>query len=151
MEDQERKKGRGNRKYSGRRVPFGIGFPILAVLFFAVLLMAACVGSAHLGVLDALRLLLAKLPGVRKLVDTKGIGEVYGRILFQVRLPTRIFWAFLLARHSARPLPCCLAPGRGFSGSATSGFVRLRAGSLRFFWFIRLPVRAAGGGRCICF
>ncbi len=87
MKNKDPKKGQKNGKHAIKRIPFCIGFPVLAVLLFSVLLMAACVGSAHLGVGDALRLLAAKLPGVGRFVDTDGIGEVYERILFKVRLP----------------------------------------------------------------
>lgn len=87
MEQKNKKMEREDRKHFGKRIPFCFGFPILIVLFFIVLLVAACVGSAHLGVGDALRLLIEKFPVIGKFVDTKGIAEVYERILFRVRLP----------------------------------------------------------------
>ena len=84
------KRAKGMGKQSGslvQRIQFGVGFTVLAVLFFAVLLISVCVGSASLNAADALRLLLAKVPGMGGLMDTEGIGEVYGRILYKVRLP----------------------------------------------------------------
>ncbi len=84
-EDKRKTKKEGNA--SVRRIPLSVGLLVLAVLVLALLLAAACIGSAHLSVKDALRLLGSRLPGIGKLVDTEGIGEVYGRILFQVRLP----------------------------------------------------------------
>ena len=62
-----RKRAKGMGKQSGslvQRIPFGVGFTVLAVLFFAVLLISVCVGSASLNAADALRLLLAKVPGM---------------------------------------------------------------------------------------
>ncbi|MDE7211240.1 MAG: iron ABC transporter permease, partial [Lachnospiraceae bacterium] len=84
-EDKRKTKKEGNA--SVRRIPLSVGLLVLAVLVLALLLAAACIGSAHLSVKDALRLLGSRLPGIGRLVDTEGIGEVYGRILFQVRLP----------------------------------------------------------------
>ena len=40
-----------------------------------MLLISVCVGSASLNAADALRLLLAKVPGMGGLMDTEGIGE----------------------------------------------------------------------------
>lgn len=84
---QEKRKRKAKRNAPIRRIPLSVGFLVLAALLFALLLAAACVGSAHLSVPDALRLLLSRLPGIGRFVQTEGIGEVYERILFQVRLP----------------------------------------------------------------
>ncbi len=87
MENRNRKKRSGAKSGSVKRIPFGAGFAVLGFAFFAALVLSVCAGSANLGAGDALRLLAAKIPGIGGLVDTGGISEVYGRILFQVRLP----------------------------------------------------------------
>ncbi len=70
-----------------RRLPFGAGLAVMILLLGAVVLGAACVGSADLRITDALRLLAAKLPGIGRAVDVSGIDRVYETILYRVRLP----------------------------------------------------------------
>mgnify|MGYP002511011331 CR=1 FL=1 len=70
-----------------RRLPFGIALTFLLALMFFVFVWSACIGSAKLGILDALRLLVAKLPFVGKLSDLSDISPVYKTILYKVRLP----------------------------------------------------------------
>lgn len=83
------------RKNFGKRIPFCLGFPVLIALLFIVLLIAVCIGSAHLSTGDVLHLIAAKLPIIGKIINTEGIGEVYERILFQVRLPRIILAGFV--------------------------------------------------------
>lgn len=88
-EERYRENGTDGGRAVGRarRVPFGAGLAVLLLLLFALFIAAACVGSAKLGVRDALRLLAAKLPGVGRLVNTEDIAPVYETILYRVRLP----------------------------------------------------------------
>lgn len=70
-----------------RRLPFGVNLTFLFILMFFVLLWSACIGSAKLSVLDAFKLLIAKLPFVGEFSDISDISPVYKTILYKVRLP----------------------------------------------------------------
>ena len=76
----ERKKGR-------EKLPFGITILILAILLFLAMVAAACAGSANISIINALKLLLAKLPGIGKLFDISGIASTHQLIVYNLRLP----------------------------------------------------------------
>lgn len=76
------------KKKTGRRkLPFGMAILLLVLLLFLVMIGAACAGSAHIAITDAMKLLIAKVPGIGKLCDISGIGNAHQLIVYKVRLP----------------------------------------------------------------
>ncbi|MDD4095403.1 MAG: iron ABC transporter permease [Oscillospiraceae bacterium] len=83
----------------------------LAVGLIALIIAASSVGAADIGVLDSLRILLSRIPGIGRLVDVSRISETDFTIVLLVRLP-RVFLSGLVG--------CGLA----MSGAVLQGVLR---------------------------
>lgn len=67
----------------------------LILILFAVMLVAVSVGSADISVLDSLRMVVSKVPLLRRFVDVSDISTTYEIIIWKVRMP-RIFLSALV-------------------------------------------------------
>lgn len=79
------------RKWEGNvqngRKKIGIHFVWLGILLIVVILFASSVGSANLSMLDSLKIIMQRIPGIRSLVEGDLYRDVYVKIIWQVRLP----------------------------------------------------------------
>lgn len=64
----------------------------LAIVLVLVILFASSVGSANLSMVDSLKIIMMKIPGLQHFVEGEDYRDVYVKIIWQVRLP-RIFMA----------------------------------------------------------
>ncbi len=60
---------------------------ILTAILAALIITAASVGAADIGVTDSLRILLSRIPGLGRLIDVSGIHPTEFTIVLLVRLP----------------------------------------------------------------
>ena len=67
----------------------GIGFYyiVLGLLLFAIIVIAASIGSANIGSLQSLKIIATRIPFVGKVVDVGELNPAYETIVFEVRLP----------------------------------------------------------------
>lgn len=67
----------------------GIGFYyiVLGLLLFAIIVIAASIGSANIGPLQSLKIIATRIPFVGKVVDVGELNPAYETIVFEVRLP----------------------------------------------------------------
>lgn len=69
-------------------------FLVLLLLLLLSVVYAATLGSSELSAKDSIRILMAGLPGMGEFPSRAGIGEVYQKIVWQIRMP-RILLAAL--------------------------------------------------------
>jgi iron complex transport system permease protein len=104
---------------------------LLAAAWPMVIVFAVTVGSADLSVLDSLRLIAGRVPGLEAL-SAQLAGSVYERIIWQVRLP--------------RVLLACLVAARWPASAARSRVFSETLWPIRIFWASRRARRWRDAG-----
>lgn len=143
-------------KVKKRKMPFGMAVSLLLLSLFLIMVCAACTGSADIPVSDAVKLLIARVPGIGRLCDLSKIRPAHQLIVYQVRLP-RIFLSGLVGMGLAvtgaafqglfrNPLadPHILGVSSGAALGAT--LAMLSGVHLRFFGMGAIGLFAFAGG-----
>ncbi len=78
-----------------RRKVFSIVLTVFFIALIALIILSATVGVANISFVDAVRIMLGKIPAVGRLVPSDGIENAYAVIVLKLRLPRIILSALV--------------------------------------------------------